>query len=74
MKKTLVMAGAIALLALAAPAYADDVTHGNNGILTGSPIHLPITAVVPVCGNNIGIQAVPINGCQGSPNTAVYSR
>jgi hypothetical protein len=71
MKKTLVVAGAIAMLALAAPAQAD-VTHGNNGVATGNPIHMPITANPAVCGNNVGIGLL-IAGCEGSPTAQVQS-
>lgn len=72
MRKTLVVAGAIAMLGLAAPAHAD-VTHGNNGIVTGNPIHAPITVNAAVCGISAGI-GVLISGCEGSPTAQVQSR
>jgi hypothetical protein len=73
LKKTMVLAGAIAMLSLAAPAHADDVTHGNNGVVTGNPVHAPITVPVIACGiaGGIGLQFA---SCEGNSNTQVQSR
>ncbi|GAA3543801.1 hypothetical protein GCM10022419_024990 [Nonomuraea rosea] len=63
LKKTLVVAGAVAMMSLAVPAHAD-ITSGNGSILGGNQLHIPITAPINVCGNSVGV-GVLIAGCKG---------
>ncbi|MFC4118614.1 chaplin family protein [Nonomuraea zeae] len=64
LKKTLVMAGAVAMMSLATPAHAD-ITSGNGSILGGNQVHVPIVAPINVCGNAIPVIGVAVAGCRG---------
>ncbi|WP_188189224.1 chaplin [Nonomuraea sp. SYSU D8015] len=65
LKKTLVVAGAAAMLALAAPAAHADVTSGNGGVLSGNQVHLPVSVPINICGNAVAIIGKAIAGCKG---------
>ncbi|MEV0586915.1 chaplin family protein [Nonomuraea sp. NPDC050310] len=71
LKKTAVVAGVLALMAVAAPAGAD-TTSGDSGILSGNQIFAPITAPINVCGNAVGLFGVAIAGCQGGAHAHVH--
>ncbi|MER6944395.1 chaplin [Nonomuraea sp. NPDC000554] len=70
-KKTLVVAGALAMLSLAAPAYADD-TSGDGGVLSGNQIFAPITVPIDVCGNAVAILGIAGAGCMGGASAHVH--
>ncbi|HEX4816273.1 MAG TPA: chaplin [Nonomuraea sp.] len=66
LKKTLAVAGAAAMLSLAAPAFAHaDVTSGVGGVASGNQLHIPITAPINVCGNAVAVIGVGVAGCRG---------
>ncbi|MFE3452719.1 chaplin family protein [Nonomuraea sp. NPDC059194] len=65
-KKSAVVAGVLAMMAFGAPAaHADNVTSGNNGILSGNQIIAPISIPVNVCGNAVALFGVAVAGCKG---------
>ncbi|NRQ36099.1 chaplin [Nonomuraea sp. NN258] len=59
----MIVAGAIAMMAVAAPAHAD--TSGDAGVLSGNQIFAPITAPLNVCGNSAAVAGVAVSGCKG---------
>ncbi|WP_219471354.1 chaplin [Nonomuraea rhizosphaerae] len=65
LKKTFVVAGAIAMLSLAAPAQADTVTSGNEGVLSGNQIFAPISLPINVCGVAASVIGITNAGCKG---------
>lgn len=65
LKKTVVVAGVLALTAIAAPAGADTVTSGDGGVLSGNQVIAPIAVPVNVCGNAVALFGTAIAGCQG---------
>ncbi|MEV5887760.1 chaplin family protein [Nonomuraea fuscirosea] len=67
LKKVLVVAGAAAMLSMAAPAHAD-ITNGAGGVLSGNQVHLPITAPINICGNAVAVIGVAVAGCKGGAN------
>ncbi|MEU6711085.1 chaplin [Nonomuraea sp. NPDC046802] len=72
LKKAMVLTGALAMLALAAPAHAD-ITSGNGSILGGNQIHAPISIPVNVCGNAVAVIGLAIAGCKGGASSYVPS-
>src|SRR5688500_7817622 len=71
LKKTMILAGAFAMLALAAPAQAD-ITSGRNGVLSGNQLFFPITAPINVCGNAVAVIGVAVAGCKGGAGAHVH--
>ncbi|WP_327088806.1 chaplin family protein [Nonomuraea sp. NBC_01738] len=65
LKKSLVVAGVLALSALAAPAHADNITSGDSSILGGNQVFAPISAPVNVCGVAVAVLGGAYAGCQG---------
>ncbi|SDJ91890.1 chaplin [Nonomuraea jiangxiensis] len=75
LKKLVVVTGSIAMLSLAAPAAHADTTAGNNGVLTGNQVHVPVNAPIDVCGNAISVVGVlPIAGCRGGAGVYAPSK
>lgn len=72
LKKVVVIAGALAMVSLAAPAHADDTTSGRNGVLSGNQVFAPISIPVNVCGNAIAILGTAIAGCKGGASVHVH--
>lgn len=70
-KKAVVVAGSLAMLSLAAPAYAD-TTSGQGGVLSGNQVFAPITIPIDVCGNAVAILGVAIAGCKGGATAIVH--
>ncbi|TMR93738.1 chaplin family protein [Nonomuraea basaltis] len=64
-KKTLVVAGAAAMLAMAAPIAHADVTSGNGGVIAGNQLRLPIGIPVHACGNAVAGIGISVAGCKG---------
>ncbi|TDE42348.1 chaplin [Nonomuraea mesophila] len=64
LKKAMAVAGAVAMLSLAAPAHAD-ITSGAGGIASGNQLHLPIVIPVNVCGNAVAVVGGALAGCKG---------
>ncbi|MET9339424.1 MULTISPECIES: chaplin [unclassified Nonomuraea] len=72
-KKSAVVAGVLAMMALGAPAaHADNITSGNNGVLSGNQIFAPISIPVNVCGNAVGIFGWAVAGCKGGASVDVH--
>lgn len=71
LKKTFVVAGAMAMMALAVPAHAD-TTSGDSGVLSGNQIFAPISIPVNVCGNAVAILGTAIAGCKGGASVDVH--
>ncbi|MEU7897263.1 chaplin [Nonomuraea sp. NPDC049152] len=66
LKKSVVVAGVLAMMALGAPAaHADNVTSGDSGVLSGNQIFAPISIPVNACGNAVAILGVAVAGCRG---------
>ncbi|MEV0619670.1 chaplin family protein [Nonomuraea sp. NPDC050404] len=65
LKKVIVLAGAAAMLSLAAPAAYADVTSGNGSVLGGNQLHLPVSVPVNVCGNAVAVIGGATAGCKG---------
>ncbi|WP_053175261.1 chaplin family protein [Nonomuraea sp. SBT364] len=70
-KKAIVVAGALGMLSLAAPAQAD-ITSGRNGLLSGNQLFLPITAPINICGNAVAVAGLAIAGCKGGAGAHVH--
>ncbi|MEV4115943.1 chaplin [Nonomuraea sp. NPDC049695] len=64
LKKVMVVAGAVAMLSLAAPAHAD-ITSGEGGVLSGNQVHVPINIPIDVCGNAVAVIGLAFAGCKG---------
>jgi hypothetical protein len=63
MKKTAaVVAGAIMVLGMAAPAFADagaeGAAIGSPGVLSGNVVQVPVHIPVNVCGNTVNVIAL----------------
>lgn len=71
LKKTFVVAGALAMMSLATPASAD-TTSGRSGVLSGNQIFAPISIPVNVCGNAVAILGVAVAGCKGGASVDVH--
>ncbi|MDP4503662.1 chaplin [Nonomuraea sp. NBC_00507] len=65
LKKILVVAGAAAMLSLAAPPAHADITSGSGGVLSGNQVHVPISIPINVCGNAVAVLGHAIAGCKG---------
>jgi len=65
MKKSIVVVGVLAMMSLAAPAYADNVTSGEGGVLSGNQIFAPISIPIDICGNAIAVLGIANAGCKG---------
>ncbi|TMR12316.1 chaplin [Nonomuraea turkmeniaca] len=72
LKKTLAVAGAVAVVSLAAPAAHANVTSGNGGVLSGNQVHLPIGIPINVCGNAVAVLGSAIAGCKGGAKVIDY--
>ncbi|MEV4158789.1 chaplin [Nonomuraea dietziae] len=73
LKKSVVVAGVMAMMALGAPAaHADNVTSGRNGVLSGNQIFAPISIPVNVCGNAIAVIGSAVAGCKGGASVDVH--
>ncbi|MEJ3742314.1 chaplin family protein [Actinomycetes bacterium KLBMP 9797] len=53
-------AGALLLGPTAAQADTAQISAGNDGVLNGTQVHVPIQVPVNVCGNAIGVLAIPV--------------
>lgn len=71
LKKIVVVAGALAMVSLAAPASAD-TTSGRSGVLSGNQIFAPISIPVNVCGNAVAILGAAVAGCKGGSSVHVH--
>ncbi|MEU7003306.1 chaplin [Nonomuraea sp. NPDC046570] len=71
-KKSIVVAGVLAMMSLAAPAHADNNTSGRSGVLSGNQIFAPISVPINVCGNAIAILGVAVAGCKGGASVENY--
>ncbi|MEW9549980.1 chaplin family protein [Nonomuraea sp. NPDC050783] len=69
LKKTLVLAGAAAALALVAPAAHADNTSGTGSVLGGNQVHAPVGVPIVVCGTAVPIVGVGVAGCKGGGST-----
>ncbi|MEV0386382.1 chaplin [Nonomuraea sp. NPDC050643] len=69
LKKVMVVAGAVAMVSLAAPAHAD-ITSGNGGVASGNQVKIPINLPINVCGNTVALVNVlgGVAGCKGGAN------
>ncbi|MEU4508479.1 chaplin [Nonomuraea bangladeshensis] len=74
LKKTLVLVGAAAALALGAPAAHADITSGNGSILGGNQIRIPISVPVNACGNAVAVIGLSVAGCKGGAYSHQTSR
>lgn len=73
LKKSLVVAGAIAMLSLAAPAAAHaDVTSGDGSVLGGNQVFVPISIPVNICGVAVAVLGHSGAGCKGGANSGRY--
>jgi hypothetical protein len=72
LKKAMVLAGAAALLALAAPAAHADITRGDGGVLSGNQVNLPINIPINVCGNAVAVVGISVAGCKGGAHVGRY--
>ncbi|MGW0802196.1 chaplin family protein [Nonomuraea sp. NPDC002799] len=70
LKKAMVITGAVAMLALAAPAHAD-ITSGNGSIAGGNQVHVPVNLPVNACGVGVGVIGAGVAGCRGG--ASVYA-
>jgi len=71
LKKTAIVAGAFAMLALAVPADAD-TTSGANGVLSGNQLFFPVTAPINVCGASVAVVGGAVSGCKGGASAHVH--
>ncbi|QYC45740.1 hypothetical protein Nocox_40985 [Nonomuraea coxensis DSM 45129] len=74
LKKTLVLVGAAAALALSAPVAHADITSGNGSILGGNQVNVPISVPVNVCGNAVAVIGVSVAGCKGGATSHLKNR
>ncbi|MEQ4715770.1 chaplin family protein [Nonomuraea sp. B19D2] len=72
LKKVMVVAGAFAMLSLAAPAHAD-ITSGDGSVLGGNQVHAPIAIPINVCGNAVAVIGIAFAGCKGGAHAYVPS-
>jgi hypothetical protein len=68
--KKLTAAGAVAVAAsgvmlLGSPANAGVSTRGDDGVLSGNQVLIPISIPVNVCGNSVAVIGIAGAGCKG---------